>query len=99
MKELSAARIHYSGPSSHKVDLLILGDGYTAAECPTFVEQAQRLSDALFSAYFERGEDVGDVEVLLDAAPAIAGAAAHRLVVSGIREWETDAVAEAFLAR
>ncbi len=29
------------------------------------------LSDVLFSAYFERGEDVGDVEVLLDAAESV----------------------------
>jgi predicted DsbA family dithiol-disulfide isomerase len=29
------------------------------------------LSDALFSAYFERGEDVGDAEVLLDTAASL----------------------------
>ena len=29
------------------------------------------LADALFSAYFERGEDVGDTEVLLDAAEGV----------------------------
>jgi predicted DsbA family dithiol-disulfide isomerase len=29
------------------------------------------LSDLLFAAYFERGEDVGDVQVLLDAAESV----------------------------
>lgn len=38
-----------NGEPRDKVDLLVLGDGYTAAECPrTFRAQARRLTDALF---------------------------------------------------
>jgi len=37
------------GPPADKVDLLLLGDGYTAEECPEFIGQAKRLVDALFS--------------------------------------------------
>ena len=38
-----------NGPASEKVDLLILGDGYSAAEMEKFHADAKRLSDALFS--------------------------------------------------
>ena len=38
-----------SGDPQTKVDLLLLGDGYTAAECATFRAQARRLSNALFA--------------------------------------------------
>ena len=41
--------IQRSGDPRDKVDLLLLGDGYTAAECATFRRQAQRLSSALFA--------------------------------------------------
>ena len=37
-----------NGPSERKVDLLILGDGYTAAEMPKFHADARRLTDVLF---------------------------------------------------
>ena len=37
-----------SGPPSEKVDLLVIGDGYTAAEIPKFRADATRLVDALF---------------------------------------------------
>ena len=37
-----------SGPSASKVDLLILGDGYTLAERPKFVKDAKRLVEMLF---------------------------------------------------
>lgn len=40
--------IRNSGPSSDKVDLLILGDGYTRAEMRKFESDARRLSDVLF---------------------------------------------------
>jgi hypothetical protein len=40
--------IRNNGASSDKVDLLILGDGYTAAEAGKFEADARRLSDALF---------------------------------------------------
>ena len=41
--------IHESGPPAEKVDLLILGDGYTQAETDKFERDARRLSDYLFS--------------------------------------------------
>jgi hypothetical protein len=45
-----AIQIERHGEPATKVDLLLLGDGYTAAECSgTFRPQAQRLSAALFA--------------------------------------------------
>src|SRR5687768_2671592 len=42
--------VHSSGDPQTKVDLLLLGDGYTAAECKsTFLPQTRRLSAALFA--------------------------------------------------
>jgi len=41
--------IQRSGSPERKLDLLVLGDGYTAAECPTFEAQARKLAVALFS--------------------------------------------------
>ncbi len=38
-----------SGPSASKVDLLILGDGYTAAERPKFLKDAQRMAFLLLT--------------------------------------------------
>ena len=38
------------GDPATKVDLLILGDGYTAAERPKFEKDARRFTDALFAA-------------------------------------------------
>ena len=37
-----------SGPSPEKVDLLVIGEGYTAAEIPKFHGDAERFVDALF---------------------------------------------------
>lgn len=51
--------IQDNGDPAHKVDLLILGDGYTADEQDKFVEDARRLSEVLFdfSPYKERRDD------------------------------------------
>jgi hypothetical protein len=38
-----------SGPASAKVDLVLLGEGYTAADLPKFHADAKRLIEALFS--------------------------------------------------
>ena len=48
-----------SGDPSHKVDLLILGDGYTAAELGKFEADARRFADRLFtvSPFRERAQD------------------------------------------
>ena len=51
--------IRVAGPSPQKVDLLILGDGYTAADMAKFEADARRLSDHLFgvSPFRERSRD------------------------------------------
>ena len=41
--------IQRSGPPERKLDLLILGDGYTKGECAAFETQARKFSQALFS--------------------------------------------------
>ncbi len=52
-------RLLENGPPASKVDLLILGDGYTAAERPKFVADARRLVEILFatSPFRERKAD------------------------------------------
>ncbi|MFD2366877.1 M64 family metallopeptidase [Pseudoduganella sp. GCM10020061] len=51
--------IRVSGPSPSKVDLLVLGDGYTAKEMKKFEADARRLADYLFtvSPFKERAGD------------------------------------------
>jgi hypothetical protein len=51
--------IHISGAPSDKVDLVLLGDGYTAAESDKFVADARRLTAALFTytPFKERAAD------------------------------------------
>jgi hypothetical protein len=51
--------IRVSGPSPRKVDLLVLGDGYTAADMPKFEADARRLAAHLFtvSPFKERADD------------------------------------------
>ena len=51
--------IRENGPPAKKVDLLILGDGYSPADAAKFAADARRLSDALFqvSPFRERAQD------------------------------------------
>ncbi len=51
--------IHVSGPSPDKVDLLVMGDGYTAADMKKFEADARRLTQYLFSVspFKERAKD------------------------------------------
>ena len=51
--------IRVSGPSPQKVDLLVLGDGYTAGDMKKFEADARRLADHLFkvSPFRERAND------------------------------------------
>ena len=53
-------KLHESGDPSQKLDLLILGDGYTAAERGKFERDAQRLVKTLFatSPFKERQPDI-----------------------------------------
>lgn len=51
--------VHYSGDPSNKVDLLLLGDGYTAEETGNFIERARELAADLLatSPFRERADD------------------------------------------
>jgi hypothetical protein len=51
--------IRHNGDPAHKVDLLLLGDGYTAQELDKFLSRARELSDHLFSVspFKERAQD------------------------------------------
>ncbi len=62
--------IRNNGAPQDKVDLLILGDGYTESERKKFIADARRLSDALFSVspYKERAKDF-NVWALMQASP------------------------------
>ncbi len=62
--------IRKSGDPQAKVDLLILGDGYTEKERTKFIADAQRLSDTLFSVspFKERARDF-NIWALMAAAP------------------------------
>ncbi len=66
----SLMRIHVSGDPTDKLDLLILGDGYTAAERGKFERDARRLTRVLFetSPFKERQRDI-NVWGLVPAAP------------------------------
>jgi hypothetical protein len=57
--ELRPIPVKVSGPSPHKVDLLILGDGYTQPEIKKFEADARRLAKHLFevSPFKERAND------------------------------------------
>ncbi len=61
--------IHESGDPATKVDLLLMGDGYTAAEADDFVAKAKELTDILFATYpFSKRKD--DFNVWAVAPPA-----------------------------
>ncbi|CDG81330.1 IgA Peptidase M64 [Janthinobacterium agaricidamnosum] len=60
--------IRVNGPSPDKVDLLILGDGYTKADMPKFEATARRMADHLFTVSPFR-ERAGDFNVWAMAAP------------------------------
>jgi hypothetical protein len=53
-------KLHEAGAPAEKLDLLILGDGYTAAERGKFEKDARRLVDILFatSPFKERQRDI-----------------------------------------
>lgn len=48
LKESNITKIQYSGDSSEKVDLVFIGEGYTAAEQKKFEADAKRFSENLF---------------------------------------------------
>ena len=62
-------KLHESGPPEEKLDLLLVGDGYTAAERGKFEADAKRLVAALF-AHEPWKSRVGDVNVWGICPPA-----------------------------
>jgi hypothetical protein len=72
-------RVHYSGDPGAKVDLLILGDGYSAAELPKFEAQARRMAAHLFTVSPFK-EHAGDFNVWALTVP---------VPVSGVRRPST----------
>lgn len=80
----SVVAIRKNGPPKDKVDLLILGDGYTEAERDDFIADARRLSDQLFavSPFKERASDF-NVWALMAASP-LSGVARPS---SGLHRW------------
>lgn len=58
-------KILYSGEPSHKIDIAILAEGYTADEMGKFVIDAQRLTDSLFAvAPFSQLKEYFNIYVL-----------------------------------
>jgi hypothetical protein len=83
-----------SGDPAHKVDLLILGDGYTAAEQDAFVAKARDLTNVLFatSPFKERK---GDFNVWA-LAPAAAESGVSRPSTHTYRDSPVGATYDAF---
>jgi hypothetical protein len=63
-------KLHERGDPATKLDLLILGDGYTAAQRPKFIADARRLLKVLFSTSpFKERENEINVWGLVPASP------------------------------
>lgn len=68
--EAEVLTIQEKGPSAVKVDLLILGDGYTAGDTQKFRGDVRRLTEALFAVEpFKKHRDAFNVWALDLAAP------------------------------
>jgi hypothetical protein len=86
--------IHESGDPSQKVDLLLLGDGYTAEEQEQFIAKAQELTDILFSTSpFKERKDDFNVWAL---APAAAESGVSRPSTNTYRDSPIGATYDAF---
>jgi len=86
--------IELHGDPAHKVDLLILGDGYTAADHETFVIRAKQLTEMLFSTSPFR-ERRGDFNVWA-IAPATAVAGVSRPSTQTYRDTPLGVTYDAF---
>ncbi len=86
--------IHESGDPATKVDLLLLGDGYTAEEQAAFVEKAKELTDILFatSPFRERRNDFN----VWALAPAAAQSGVSRPSTGTFRDSPVGATYDAF---
>ena len=86
--------IHESGDPSQKVDLLLLGDGYTAEEQEQFIAKAQELTDILFSTSpFKERKNEFNVWAL---APAAAESGISRPSTNTYRDSPIGATYDAF---
>jgi len=83
-----------NGDPSRKVDLLILGDGYTADEHDAFLEKARELTEILFatSPFRERREDFN----VWALAPAAAESGVSRPSTNTYRDSPVGATYDAF---
>jgi hypothetical protein len=87
-------KIENNGDSAQKVDLLILGDGYTASEHDAFVAKATRLTEELFatSPFKERRKDFNVWAI----APATAVAGVSRPSTHTYRDTPLGTTYDAF---
>ena len=83
-----------NGDSAQKVDLLLLGDGYTADEQEAFIAKAHELTEALFSTspFKERKEDFN----VWALAPAAAQSGVSRPSTNTYRDSPVGATYDAF---
>jgi len=86
--------IELHGDPAHKVDLLILGDGYTASERGAFVKRAKELTEVLFatSPFRERRADFNVWAI----APATAVSGVSRPSTHTYRDTPLGATYDAF---
>ena len=88
--------IHESGDPATKVDLLLLGDGYTAEEHEEFIAKARELTDILFetSPFKERKDDFN----IWALAPAAAQSGVSRPSTNTYRDSPAGVTYDAFRA-
>ncbi len=86
--------IHESGDAATKVDLLLMGDGYTAAEHDAFIAKAKELTHILFSTspFKERSDDFN----IWAVAPAAAQSGVSRPSTGTFRDSPIAATYDAF---
>jgi hypothetical protein len=94
MYEYQVVAIHESGDPAQKVDLLLLGDGYTADEHEQFVAKAHELADILFatSPFKERKDDFN----VWALAPAAAESGVSRPSTNTYRDSPLGATYDSF---
>jgi hypothetical protein len=88
--------IHHSGDPSEKVDLLLLGDGYTAEETDDFVAKAREMAAVLFATppFMERKNDFN----IWAIAPEAAQSGVSRPSTGTYRDSPIGATYDAFRA-
>ncbi|MGI9273048.1 MAG: M64 family metallopeptidase [Woeseiaceae bacterium] len=89
-----AVAIEFNGDPAQKVDLLLLGDGYTAEEHDAFVAKAREMADVLFatSPFKERRDDFN----IWAIAPPAAESGVSRPSTNTYRDSPIGATYDAF---